>query len=187
MNSPIQAIKVQRLYLQVAQQLQQLIASGEFEVGRRLPAERDLASQFGVSRPTIREAMIALEIAGLVEVRSGSGVYVTGQKIQRKQEMDSIDLLPLLQQKPGAKGHEVLVHYSSKGQAALRQGDWKLHVFGKNLKNLKPTQLYNLAKDPMETNDLAGLNNIVFKKMKAAIGLWQKSVMDSLEGKDYER
>ena len=67
MSTQIQAIKVQRLYLQVAQQLQQLIASGEFEVGKRLPAERDLASQFGVSRPTIREAMIALEIAGLVE------------------------------------------------------------------------------------------------------------------------
>jgi GntR family transcriptional repressor for pyruvate dehydrogenase complex len=80
MNSQIQTIKVQRLYLQVAQQLEQLIASGEFEVGKRLPAERDLAGQFGVSRPTIREAMIALEIAGLVEVRSGSGVYVTGQK-----------------------------------------------------------------------------------------------------------
>lgn len=72
----IQAIKVQRLYLQVAEQLQKLIAAGTFEVGTRLPSERDLASQFGVSRPTIREAMIALEIAGLVEVRSGSGVYV---------------------------------------------------------------------------------------------------------------
>ena len=82
MSTQIQAIKVQRLYLQVAQQLQQLIASGEFKVGKRLPAERDLASQFGVSRPTIREAMIALEIAGLVEVRSGSGVYVTGQRSQ---------------------------------------------------------------------------------------------------------
>ena len=80
MTMQIQAIKVQRLYLQVAQQLQQLIAGGEFEVGARLPAERDLASQFGVSRPTIREAMIALEIAGLVEVRSGSGVYVSRQK-----------------------------------------------------------------------------------------------------------
>lgn len=76
MNTPIQAIKVRRLYLQVAEQLQALIGDGSFPVGSRLPAERDLAGQFGVSRPTIREAMIALEIAGLVEVRSGSGVYV---------------------------------------------------------------------------------------------------------------
>lgn len=75
----IQAIKVQRLYLQVAQQLRELIASGRIAAGERLPAERDLATRFGVSRPTIREAMIALEIAGLVEVRSGSGVYVLAQ------------------------------------------------------------------------------------------------------------
>lgn len=73
----IQAIKVQRLYLQVADQLQALIGSGTFAAGSRLPSERDLAGQFGVSRPTIREAMIALEIAGLVDVRSGSGVYVS--------------------------------------------------------------------------------------------------------------
>jgi GntR family transcriptional repressor for pyruvate dehydrogenase complex len=73
----IQAIKVQRLYLQVARQLQDLIGAGTFAAGSRLPSERDLAAQFGVSRPTIREAMIALEIAGLVDVRSGSGVYVT--------------------------------------------------------------------------------------------------------------
>jgi len=76
----IQAIKVQRLYLQVAEQLRALIDGGTFAVGQRLPSERDLAQRFEVSRPTIREAMIALEIAGLVEVRSGSGVYVKAQE-----------------------------------------------------------------------------------------------------------
>ena len=75
----VTAIKVQRLYLQVAQQLRGLIDSGSIELGQRLPAERELAEKFGVSRPTIREAMIALEIAGVVEVRSGSGVYVRDQ------------------------------------------------------------------------------------------------------------
>lgn len=79
MNIGIQTIKVQRLYLQVAEQLQGMVESGTLEAGSRLPSERDLATQFGVSRPTIREAMIALEIAGLVEVRSGSGVYVLEQ------------------------------------------------------------------------------------------------------------
>lgn len=72
----IQAIKVQRLYLQIAEQLQKLIGAGTFRQGSRLPSERELASRFGVSRPSIREAMIVLEVAGLVEVRSGSGVYV---------------------------------------------------------------------------------------------------------------
>jgi GntR family transcriptional repressor for pyruvate dehydrogenase complex len=84
----IQAIKVQRLYLQVARQLQDLIGRGVFEAGKRLPSERDLAEQFGVSRPTIREAMIALEIADQVEVKSGSGVYVLPQ-VGRPPRVDS--------------------------------------------------------------------------------------------------
>ena len=45
-------------------------------MGARLPAERDLARQLGVSRPSVREALIALEVEGWVEVRTGSGVYV---------------------------------------------------------------------------------------------------------------
>ncbi|MGB1141118.1 MAG: FadR/GntR family transcriptional regulator, partial [Halioglobus sp.] len=64
---------------------------GEFEKGQRLPSERDLAARFEVSRPTIREAMIALEIAGAVEVRPGSGVYVTGQGAGFKSLLDSQD------------------------------------------------------------------------------------------------
>ena len=67
---PIQTVESQRLYQQVAGQLGELIRQGEFLPGDRLPPERDLARQLGVSRPTVREAMIALEIAGLVEVRT---------------------------------------------------------------------------------------------------------------------
>ena len=73
---PIQSIEPQRLYRQIADQLRQLIARGEFAVGARLPAERDLAKQLGVSRPSVREALIALEVEGWVEVRTGSGIYV---------------------------------------------------------------------------------------------------------------
>lgn len=65
-----------RLYEQVAQTLAARIAEGDYRIGERLPSERDLALAFSVSRPTIREAMIALELDGLVEVKMGSGVYV---------------------------------------------------------------------------------------------------------------
>jgi DNA-binding FadR family transcriptional regulator len=73
---PLQTVEPQRLYRQIADQLRALIAKGEFAVGARLSAERDLAKQLGVSRPSVREALIALEVEGWVEVRTGSGVYV---------------------------------------------------------------------------------------------------------------
>ena len=73
---PLQAVEPRRLYRQVADQLRQLIDSGEFAVGNRLPTERELAAQLGVSRPTVREALIALEVDGRVRIRVGSGIYV---------------------------------------------------------------------------------------------------------------
>ena len=74
---PLHTIEPRRLYRQIADQLRTLIAAGEFAPGSRLPPERDLAAQLGVSRPSVREALIALEVEGLVEVRMGSGIYVT--------------------------------------------------------------------------------------------------------------
>lgn len=74
---PVQSLSTQRLYQQVADHIAQLIRGGEYAVGDRLPPERDLARSLTVSRPTVREALIALEIAGLVEVRTGSGAYVS--------------------------------------------------------------------------------------------------------------
>ena len=73
---PFHSIEPRRLYRQIADQIRGLIKSGEFPAGSRLPPERDLAKQLGVSRPSVREALIALEVEGLVEVRIGSGIYV---------------------------------------------------------------------------------------------------------------
>src|SRR5215831_8752577 len=73
---PFQVVESQRLYQQVAEQLGGLIDRGEFREGDRLPPERELSKKLGVSRPVVREAMIALEIAGLVEVRGGAGTFV---------------------------------------------------------------------------------------------------------------
>lgn len=76
-----------RLYQHIADKIAKSIESGDFGVGSRLPPERELADQYSVSRPTVREALIALEIAGLVEVRTGSGTYVcpnTRKKTSKK-------------------------------------------------------------------------------------------------------
>jgi GntR family transcriptional repressor for pyruvate dehydrogenase complex len=65
-----------RLYQDLARSLIAELASGRYSVGDRLPSERELSQHFNVSRPTVREAVIALEVQGLVEVRVGSGAYV---------------------------------------------------------------------------------------------------------------
>lgn len=89
---PLQTVEPQRLYRQIAEQLRQLMASGEFALGSRIPAERDLAVQLGVSRPSVREALIALEVEGMIEVRTGSGIYVrqhsTAKPIAAPAELD---------------------------------------------------------------------------------------------------
>ncbi len=65
-----------RLYQDLARRLMGELASGRYAIGDRLPAERELSVTHAVSRPTVREAIIALEVQGLVEVRVGSGAYV---------------------------------------------------------------------------------------------------------------
>lgn len=60
----------------LAQRVQTLIESGEYEAGQRLPAITEMARRFGVGHPTLREALKKLETVGLVSVRHGSGVYV---------------------------------------------------------------------------------------------------------------
>jgi len=66
-----------RSHQKLAARIAALVADGEFEVGARLPSERALADRFSVSRTLVREAIIVLEIQGTVEVRGGSGIYVS--------------------------------------------------------------------------------------------------------------
>ena len=80
MTSLFKPVESRRLYQQIADQIRELIDRGGFEAGTRLPPERDLAQQLGVSRPSLREALIALDVEGRVEVRSGSGVYVSAAR-----------------------------------------------------------------------------------------------------------
>jgi GntR family transcriptional regulator, uxu operon transcriptional repressor len=68
-----------RLYRVVSGKIEDLIRAENIKPGERLPSERDLALKLGVSRTSLREALIALELGGTVEVRGGSGVYVSEQ------------------------------------------------------------------------------------------------------------
>jgi GntR family transcriptional repressor for pyruvate dehydrogenase complex len=70
------SINGDRLYQRLARMLIDDIAAGRYKVGSRLPAERELSIEHNVSRPAVREALIALEVQGFVEVRVGAGAFV---------------------------------------------------------------------------------------------------------------
>ncbi len=78
-----------KLYRQIADSIAAEIESGRYRPGDRLPTERDLAVQFGVSRPTLREALIALEILGLIEAKHGHGILVTDSRAKSMPIADS--------------------------------------------------------------------------------------------------
>lgn len=73
-----QKIEPKKLYIQIADQIMQHVRGGKLPPGSKLPSERDLAQQMGVSRPSVREALIALELLGVVEIRIGQGTFVVG-------------------------------------------------------------------------------------------------------------
>lgn len=87
-----------KLYEQVAESIADAIACGGYPPGLRLPPERELAEEFAVSRPTIREAILALQLRGLLEARQGSGIYVVehpkaAPQPDNRQEVDPFELL----------------------------------------------------------------------------------------------
>ncbi len=84
-----------RLYHSVAERIKDLIQQGAFPPGSRLPGERDLAEQLGVSRVTVREAEIALESVGLLDIRVGSGVYVLRRSTESVMQMPDVSAFEL--------------------------------------------------------------------------------------------
>lgn len=84
-----------RLYHTVANKIMELIDTGVFPPGTRLPGERDLAEKFGVSRVSVREAEIALQAQGRLEIKVGSGVYVTENNASPNANLPSVGAFEL--------------------------------------------------------------------------------------------
>ncbi|MGK6316241.1 FadR/GntR family transcriptional regulator [Neorhizobium sp. DT-125] len=122
MNGLIKAAEPRRLYQQIADQIRALIQAGQFPAGARLPAERELAQQLGVSRPSLREALIALEIDGSVEIRMGSGIYVTAEPDRRQWQTGSMGESPLelMQARATVEGAVILLAAAKIAPEALR-------------------------------------------------------------------
>jgi DNA-binding FadR family transcriptional regulator len=74
-----QRIESKKLYVRIVEQILDRIGGGTLSVGSKLPSEREIAAQMGVSRPSVREALIALELLGVVEIRIGQGTFVVAK------------------------------------------------------------------------------------------------------------
>jgi len=85
----------QRLYQSVAEQIKKRIFDGTYQPGGRLPGERELAEELNVSRVTIREAEIALQAMGYIQIKTGSGAYVTDRADEDHQDIPSVNALEL--------------------------------------------------------------------------------------------
>jgi GntR family transcriptional repressor for pyruvate dehydrogenase complex len=80
-TEPLRPLGRPRLYEQVVERLREYVRVAELKAGDRLPPERDLADRLGVSRTSVRQAIVALEVQGLVEVRHGGGTYLVRDRL----------------------------------------------------------------------------------------------------------
>ena len=112
-----------RLYQEIVEQIQQQVLSGALKPGDQIPAERDLAERFGVSRTAVREAIKSLTEKGLIEVFVGRGTFVTNLSADRVVESMTL----LLRNEPDnvAKLQEAreLLEVSAARLAAARRTD----------------------------------------------------------------
>ena len=76
MTIVLEPIRPKKISEEIVSQIKQLISKGELKPGDRIPSERELATMLGVSRPSVREAIMVLEAMGFVESRQGGGTYV---------------------------------------------------------------------------------------------------------------
>ncbi|WP_299094638.1 FadR/GntR family transcriptional regulator [uncultured Metabacillus sp.] len=85
-NISFNRVSSEKLYIQIYNQILSEIQSGSFNIGDKLPAERELCEQFGVSRAPVRQALSALELNGFIYSRQGEGVYVKNTQLTNKSE-----------------------------------------------------------------------------------------------------
>ncbi len=100
-----QPIKTKKIWEEIVEQLKTMITNGELEPGDKLPSERDMSESMGVSRASVREALITLEAIGILEIKPGEGTFV-------RQTSDAETFAPLamvlaLERNPGAQMMEV--------------------------------------------------------------------------------
>ena len=119
-----------RLFRAIADQLTVLIENGVYPPGSRLPGERELAEKFAVSRVTIREAEIALQAVGRIEIKTGSGVYVSEKQPESAGKLPDVTAFEVTEAR-------ALVEAEAAALAAKHISDEDLAKLGTLMKAMK--------------------------------------------------
>jgi GntR family transcriptional repressor for pyruvate dehydrogenase complex len=140
-------IKPKKISTQIAEQIRSSILAGEFAPGAKLPPERELAEMFGVSRPSVREALNMLSAAGLVESYQGGGTVVkslvepvTGSPLSELIKAESERALDVIEVR---KGMEAWTAYYASNRALpedIRKLEAIVEGMGKNLEEMQPSE-----------------------------------------------
>jgi GntR family transcriptional regulator, transcriptional repressor for pyruvate dehydrogenase complex len=146
LENTIQPLKVQSLKEACITRLEELILSGDLQIGERLPSERDFAARIGVSRPVLHEALVDLDAKGLVKIVPRRGVFVSDYRISGSLAMLS----------------SLLTYHDGKLDASFTQSliDMRLVV---------ETETARLASQNRTANQLAEFHTLLVEEQQAAV------------------
>ena len=107
------------VYIQIHNELRENIEAGKWQIGEKIPAERELAAEFGVSRMTLRQAIQTLVDDGILERRVGAGTYVANRKVQEKMAgvTSFTELMQALGKEPSSKTISYHLTFPSQNEA----------------------------------------------------------------------
>src|SRR5208283_1698634 len=142
-------VKTSRLFEQIVQQVEDSILKGQLKPGDQLPAERDLAQRFGVSRTAVREAVKTLREKGLVEAYSGRGTFVTNGTSQAIRQ--SLDLMIRINQQEGSANLaelRLVLEPEIAGLAAVRIEEQLLSAMREAVAVMQRSRIFNVEGGP---------------------------------------
>lgn len=155
-------MKSKRLFWNIVENIETAIKYGDYTPGSRLPPERVLAERYNVSRPTIREAIIALEVRGQVEVKTGSGVYLHESALKNNQKVQ-INAFELTQARAMIEGEVAAI-------AAVTIGDSELQDLKKSLIMMNSGEDVNTADQLFHTTIAKATRNAAM--VQSVENLW---------------
>ena len=149
-------MKSRRMFWQIVEKIEVLIDSGQYPPGSRLPPERELAEMFNVSRPTIREAIIALEVRQRIEVKISSGVYVL-ENPDAVMPVLNVSAFELTQARALVEGEAAALAAVSITESELKQLDATLNAMENGIEPEKADREFHLIISTATRNNAISL------------------------------